>query len=139
MAPRILPAPPFCVGPSITSITLEAPKVPTSSSPYGTVAGVQFAALLQWLLTGLRFHVALPAYAPWTAMVRATVTANRLMPECILASIRAESWQTCLCLQKGDHVVCHSMLGIARKMVPRTPIMKGVQVSGDSEILIIGA
>ena len=46
-----------------TLVTLEASKVATSDRPFGTVAGVQFAGVFQSPLDGLRFHVALSAYA----------------------------------------------------------------------------
>jgi hypothetical protein len=42
-------------------VVLELPKVATSVGPLGTVAGVQFVAVLQSPLVGLRFQVALPA------------------------------------------------------------------------------
>src|SRR5262249_47122441 len=42
-----------------TSVVLETPKVATSFGPFGTVAGVQLAGLLQSLSTGLAFQVAL--------------------------------------------------------------------------------
>lgn len=46
-----------------TFVVLERLKVAVSEGPFGTVAGVQFAALFQSPLVGLRFHVALPAKA----------------------------------------------------------------------------
>ena len=46
-----------------TSVLLETPKVAISFGPFGTVAGVQFAAVFQSPLVGLRFQVALPAWA----------------------------------------------------------------------------
>ena len=42
---------------------LEAAKVAMSPGPFGTVAGVQLAAVFQSPLVGLRFQVALPAWA----------------------------------------------------------------------------
>src|SRR5689334_10954384 len=51
------------VAEKLTSFTLEAPKVATSLGPLGTVAGVQFVAVFQSPLVGLRFQVALPAKA----------------------------------------------------------------------------
>ena len=45
------------------SVTVETSKVAISEEPLGTVAGVQFEAVYQSLLVGLRFHVALPAKA----------------------------------------------------------------------------
>ena len=45
------------------SRVLVAPSVATSVGPLGTVAGVQFAGLVQMLVGGLRFQVALPAWA----------------------------------------------------------------------------
>ena len=40
---------------------LERAKVAMSLDPFGTVAGVQLAAVFQSLLVGFGFHVALPA------------------------------------------------------------------------------
>ena len=56
---------PFSVTPDEreTLVTLEAWKVATSDRPLGTVAGVQFVAVFQLLDPGLRFQVALPAWA----------------------------------------------------------------------------
>ena len=45
------------------AVFVEVLKVATSDGPLGTVAGVQFAAVFQSPLAGLRFHVALPAEA----------------------------------------------------------------------------
>ena len=50
-----------------TLTVLETPKVATSFGPFGTVAGVQFAAVFQSLLIGLELQVALPA-KEWTAI-----------------------------------------------------------------------
>lgn len=58
-----------------------------SLSPYGTVAGVQFADLLQWLFTGFEFHVALPAWSAEMLAARAMATANGFMCDCILSFI----------------------------------------------------
>ncbi len=44
------------------AVILDLPKVAVSAGPLGTVAGVQLAALVQWVSTGLRFQVALPAH-----------------------------------------------------------------------------
>ena len=44
-------------------IWLEDAKVAVSLGPLGTVAGVQFVAVFQLLLCGLRVQVALPAKA----------------------------------------------------------------------------
>jgi hypothetical protein len=44
-----------------TLVMLDWAKVATSERPFGTVAGVQFAAVFQLPLVGLRFQVALPA------------------------------------------------------------------------------
>src|SRR5262245_21111557 len=63
-----------------TSVVLETPKVATSFGPFGTLAGVQLAGLLQSLSTGLAFHVALPACTPRSApseMVR-TMAQDRM-------------------------------------------------------------
>ena len=46
-----------------TSVILETPNVAVSAGPLGTVLGVQFVASNQSVLVGLRFHVALPAWA----------------------------------------------------------------------------
>ena len=77
---------------TVIVVVLDTPNVAVSDSPLGTLAGVQFAAVCQTLLAGLRFHVELPAYASWSAILTAMITANRLIPECILASTIAESW-----------------------------------------------
>src|SRR5207248_7623241 len=45
----------------------EVAKVAVSAGPFGTVAGVQFAALLQLPLIGLKFQVALPAKTAFSA------------------------------------------------------------------------
>ena len=58
-----------------TSVTFETSKVAVSCAPFGTVAGVQLAAVFQSLLVGLRFHVALPARLIPTLKV--TRTADR--------------------------------------------------------------
>ena len=42
-------------------VTLEVANLATSEGPLGTVIGDQLAALLQSLLGGSLFHVALPA------------------------------------------------------------------------------
>src|SRR2546430_2869730 len=43
------------------AVVFETAKVAVSDAPFVTLAGVQFAAVFQSPLTGLRFHVALPA------------------------------------------------------------------------------
>jgi hypothetical protein len=43
------------------AVLLELAKVATSEEPFGIVPGVQFAAVVQSPLVGLRFQVALPA------------------------------------------------------------------------------
>ena len=48
--------------PAEIDVVFETPNVAVFPN-IGTVCGVQFAALLQSLLTGLRFHVALSAQA----------------------------------------------------------------------------
>jgi hypothetical protein len=48
-------------------LMLETEKVATSPGPFGTVAGVQLAAVFQSLLTGFTLHVALPAN-DWAAI-----------------------------------------------------------------------
>jgi hypothetical protein len=47
----------------ITVLVFDELKVATSLEPFGTVEGVQFAAVFQSLLEALRFQVALPAKA----------------------------------------------------------------------------
>ncbi len=42
----------------VTSVVLETAKVATSPGAFGTVAGVQFVAVFQSLLPGLRFQAA---------------------------------------------------------------------------------
>ena len=51
-----------------TFVAFEAAKVAMSLGPLGTVAGVQFAAVLQSPVLGLTFQVALPANE-WTAIM----------------------------------------------------------------------
>src|SRR5262249_18047961 len=46
-----------------TSVVFEAPNVAVSEGPFGTVAGVQLAAVFQSLLPGLRIQLALPAWS----------------------------------------------------------------------------
>src|SRR5438128_2303646 len=80
-------------------------------------------------------------------MVRAMAAARHLMSECIFSLsefiIPSESGQTHrVYLQKADDVVSHSMRGIVRNMVPRAPILKGVQVPGapgDGQIIVVYA
>ena len=50
-------------------------KVATSSGPSGTVAGVQFVAVFQSALVGLRFQVALPALR---LMIKAKVKVKKM-------------------------------------------------------------
>ena len=50
-----------------TLVVLETSKVAMSAGPLGTVAGVQFVAVFQSPLVGLRFQVALPANE-WAAI-----------------------------------------------------------------------
>src|SRR5260370_40745328 len=45
----------------ITSVTFDVPNVATSDVPFGTVFGLQFAAVFQSPLAGVFGHVALPA------------------------------------------------------------------------------
>ena len=44
-----------------TAVLLELAKVAVSEEPFGTVAGVQFAAVFQSPLVGFAFQVALSA------------------------------------------------------------------------------
>jgi len=46
---------------SETPVVFDTSNVAVSDDPFGTVDGVQFAAVFQSPLMGLRFHVALPA------------------------------------------------------------------------------
>ena len=46
-----------------TLVIFDSAKEATSFDPFGTLGGVQFAALFQLLSTGLAFQVALPAQA----------------------------------------------------------------------------
>ena len=54
------------------SVIFELSKVAVSVGPFGTVAGVQLAAMFQSPLVGFRFQVALPAaaVAPVTSISR---------------------------------------------------------------------
>ena len=49
----------------LMAAVLETPKVAVSAAPFGTVAGVQWAAVFQSPDEGLRFQVALPATQSW--------------------------------------------------------------------------
>jgi len=53
---------------SETLVLLEIANVAVSDAPFGTVAGVQLAAVFQSGLVGLFFHVALPARASMATM-----------------------------------------------------------------------
>ncbi len=54
----------FTVAPEVViPVVFETSKVAISDGPFGTVAGVQLAAVLQALVAGFRFQVALPARA----------------------------------------------------------------------------
>ena len=57
LSTSMLPVP----GAGEMSVVVEESKVAVSLGPFGTVGGVQFAAVFQSLLIGFRFHVALPA------------------------------------------------------------------------------
>src|SRR5262245_29323618 len=63
---------------------LERPKVAVSDGPFGTVCGVQLAAVFQSPLVGLRFQVALPLLACWPTISNrlATRTPRNLEMEC---------------------------------------------------------
>jgi hypothetical protein len=62
LAPGLKRTPPTCVtAERETLVVLETPKVATSVGLFGTVLGVQLAAVFHSLLVGLRFQVALPA------------------------------------------------------------------------------
>ena len=58
------------VAENVRLTALETPKVATSPGPFGTVAGVQFVAVFQSPLVGLRFQVALPPNAVAAAKSR---------------------------------------------------------------------
>jgi hypothetical protein len=72
------------------SILLERANVAVSVGPFGTVAGVQFVAVFQSLLPGLRFQVALPAKRLVTIAARPTrmMTAVKLTLFFIVAPFR---------------------------------------------------
>src|SRR5437773_12025904 len=57
LSTSIVPVP----GADEMSVLVETSKVAMSPGPFGTVLGVQFAAVCQSPLVGLRFQVALPA------------------------------------------------------------------------------
>src|SRR5437660_477282 len=62
-----------------TLVVFDRSNVAISAGPLGTVSGVQFVAVFQSPLVGLRFHVALPAKAVLAAESRngTKTTANR--------------------------------------------------------------
>ena len=57
------------------AVICEVASVAVSAGPFGTIAGVQFAAVFQSPLVGFRFQVALPANASVT--VRRTRVGRR--------------------------------------------------------------
>lgn len=57
-------------------VVSEAPNVATLEGPFGTVDGVQFAAVFQSPEAGLVFHLALPAKASLPAEIMARQTAG---------------------------------------------------------------
>ena len=62
LAPGLNWIPLTSVGPEMEMpVVLETANWAVSAGPFGTVAGVQLAAVFQSPLAGLRFHVALPA------------------------------------------------------------------------------
>jgi hypothetical protein len=71
----------------------EVAKVAVSPGPFGTVAGVQFAAVFQSLLVGLRFHVALSAYR-FTARAKLKTIENLVFTGCIM-ELRHHLWYDC--------------------------------------------
>lgn len=74
-----------------TSVTLETSKVAISLGPLGTVCGIQFAAVFQSGLTGLRFQVALPAEANCATSGESSVmsrTDGRDVGDFIFASLK---------------------------------------------------
>src|SRR5260370_38115895 len=59
LSTSIVPVP----GADVMSVVVETSKVAMSPGPFGTVLGVQFAAVCQSPLVGLRFQLALLAWA----------------------------------------------------------------------------
>lgn len=55
---------------SVMLVVFERPNVAVSDASFGSAAGVQFVGSFQFPLTGLRFHVALPAWRRATASER---------------------------------------------------------------------
>ena len=75
------------------SVIVETSKVAMSPGPFGTVLGVQFAAVYQSPLVGLRFQVALSAWANCSAsgMRRnASRRADRLVG--LVAGVNGNDW-----------------------------------------------
>ena len=68
------------VAESEIAVMLEAAKVARSAGALGTVAGVQFAAVFQSPLVGLRFQVALPAM-PLGARIKENVVLAKIKRE----------------------------------------------------------
>jgi hypothetical protein len=66
----VVPPPPGA-SPQTTFVVLETANVAISVSLLGMVDGVQFSAVFQSLLVGLRFQVALPAWSAWMPATRA--------------------------------------------------------------------
>ena len=68
LAPALNTIPPISIGPeSEMLVILEPLKLAVSEGPFGTVFGVQFAAVFQSPLIGLALQVALPANE-WAAI-----------------------------------------------------------------------
>src|ERR1700680_1990922 len=61
-----------------TPVQFERANVAVLAAPLGTVAGVQFVAVFQSALPGLRFHVALPPRRVWMLSKKMNVRANSL-------------------------------------------------------------
>src|SRR5437868_2664493 len=61
----------------VTSLTLDEPNVAMSVIAFGTVCGVQFAAVFQSPLEGFCFQVALPAREGRCAARNSSATATR--------------------------------------------------------------
>ena len=80
---------------SETLVLLEVEKVAVSVKPFGTVCGVQLAAVFQSPLVGSRFQVALPAeldcvLRSMKSAAKSAVTANdRMEREVALSSVMA--------------------------------------------------
>src|SRR3954452_7827222 len=66
----------------MTSVTFDGPKVATSVVEFGTVCGIQFAAVFQSPLVGLLLQVALPAREGRSAARNSSAAALRNLSLC---------------------------------------------------------